>query len=258
MAGQFTWLDLMTNDPNGAVPFYKAVLGWETETWQGNTAGMPPYTMWKASGESFGGTAPHSEDAQKTGAPPLWLGYVSTDDLDASLRKAESLGARVYVGKTAIPDTGWFAVLADPQGATFALYQRAAERPVTGDGSLRILSWTELATTDVEAACDFYGKLCGWHKTDAMEMPEGAGTYQMFGSGGKSMGGMMRKNAELPAPSWFFYFKVDDCRKRYDAAIAAGAKGMYGPMEVPGGDIAAMLVDPQGGAFGIVSAKTAV
>ena len=87
MAGQFTWLDLMTNDPNGALPFYKKALGWETETWGGDTQGMPPYTMWKADGESFGGTAPHSEDAQKMGAPPMWLGYVSTDDIEASIKK---------------------------------------------------------------------------------------------------------------------------------------------------------------------------
>ena len=123
MAGQFTWLDLMTNDPNGALPFYKKALGWETETWGGDTQGMPPYTMWKANGENFGGTAPHSEDAKKMGAPPMWLGYVGTDDIDGSLKKARAAGGKVYVDKTPIPDTGWFAVLADPQGATLSLSQ---------------------------------------------------------------------------------------------------------------------------------------
>jgi len=253
MAGQFTWLDLMTNDPNGALPFYKQALGWETETWGGDTQGMPPYTMWKADGENFGGTAPHSEDAKKMGAPPMWLGYVGTDDIDASISKARAAGAKVYVDKTPIPDTGWFAVLADPQGATFAMYQRQADRPITGDGSLKVLSWTELATTDVEAACDFYGKVFNWHKTDSMDMGEGRGIYQMVGNAGKSLGGIMPKSAQLPVASWFFYFRVDDCKKRHDAATKAGAKTMYGPMEVPGGDIAAMMMDPQGAAFGITS-----
>jgi len=254
MAGQFTWLDLMTNDPNGALPFYKQALGWETETWGGDTQGMPPYTMWKANGENFGGTAPHSEDAQKMGAPPMWLGYVGTDDIEGSIKKARAAGAQVYVDKTPIPDTGWFAVLADPQGATFAMYQRAPERQVAGDGSLKILTWTELATTDVEAACDFYGKVFGWHKTDSMDMGEGRGTYQMFGNAGKSIGGIMRKSDTTPVASWLYYFRVDDCKKRHEAATKAGAKAtLYGPMEVPGGDIAALMLDAQGAVFGITS-----
>ena len=254
MAGQFTWLDLMTNDPNGAVPFYKTALGWETETWGGDTQGMPPYTMWKANGENFGGTMQLSEDAKKMGAPPNWLGYVSTDDIAASIAKAQSLGAKVYVDKTEIPDTGWFAVLADPQGATFAMYQRKPERAVTGDGSLKILGWTELATTDVDAACDFYGKVFGWHKTDSMDMGEGRGTYQMFGHAGNSIGGIMRKGDDMPVAAWCYYFRVDDCRKRHEAATKARGATIYGPMEVPGGDLAAMMLDPQGAAFGITSA----
>jgi uncharacterized protein len=251
-SGQFTWLDLMTNDPKGAVPFYKKVLGWETEDWE--RPGIPPYTMWKANGESFGGTAEHSEEAQKMDAPPMWLGYISTADIDASLEKAASLGAKIYVGKTEIPETGSFAVLADPQGATVALFHRSPPRE-GGDGALQILSWTELMTTDVEGACDFYGKLCGWNKTDSMEMPNGGGIYQMVGSGGKSIGGIMKKNPDLPVAAWAYYFKVDDAHKRVEAATKAGAKVMYGPMEVPGGDLAAMLLDPRGAAFGIVSPK---
>jgi predicted enzyme related to lactoylglutathione lyase len=128
------------------------------------------------------------------------------------------------------------------------MYQRARTQ-VEGDGSLKILSWTELATTDVEAACAFYGKVFNWHKTDSMDMGEGRGIYQMVGNAGKSLGGIMQKNDGLPVPSWFFYFRVDDCKKRHDAATKAGAKTMYGPMEVPGGDIAAMMTDPQGAAF---------
>ncbi len=146
-------------------------------------------------------------------------------------------------------------MLADPQGATFALYQRLPERQTIGPDALKILSWTELATTDVEAACDFYGKLCGWNKTDSMDMGEGRGLYQMVGSGGKSIGGIMRKKDDVPVASWLFYFRVDDCNKRHEAATQAGAKTIYGPMEVPGGDIAAMMVDPQGAAFGITSPK---
>jgi uncharacterized protein len=48
--------------------------------------------------------------------------YVSTDDIDASLAKAESLGGKILQPKTEIPHTGWFAFFSDPSGNRIALY----------------------------------------------------------------------------------------------------------------------------------------
>ena len=53
--------------------------------------------------------------------------YVHSHDIDADLKKAESLGAKVQVPKTEIPMTGWFALFADPSGNTIGLYTRLGE-----------------------------------------------------------------------------------------------------------------------------------
>jgi predicted enzyme related to lactoylglutathione lyase len=65
------------------------------------------------------------EGPQMEGVPPNWLSYVIVDSVDASTKKAESLGAKVDVPPTDIPNIGRFSVITDPTGATLGLYQNA-------------------------------------------------------------------------------------------------------------------------------------
>jgi predicted enzyme related to lactoylglutathione lyase len=60
-------------------------------------------------------------------APPHWLAYLGTDDVDASTARAKELGATVFVEPADIPGVGRFSVLQDPAGATFALFKPSAE-----------------------------------------------------------------------------------------------------------------------------------
>lgn len=84
------------------------------------------------------------------------------------------------------------------------------------------------------------------------------GMYQEFGLGGVSFGGIFRKPAEMPAPPhWLLYAKVRDCARAASAATRAGGTIVNGPMEVPGGDWVAQILDPQGAAFAVHAVKTA-
>src|SRR4051794_36848883 len=123
--GRFIWYDLMTTDPSGAVPFYGAVAGWGTTTW----AGPMPYTMWTVGGQPLGGIMQLPPGA---GAPPHWLGYIGTPDADALVADAQRLGGKVLVKPTDIPTVGRYAVLQDPQGASFAIYTPASASPDPG------------------------------------------------------------------------------------------------------------------------------
>jgi len=118
-------------------------------------------------------------------------------------------------------------------------------------------SWHELATTDPVAAFGFYEKLFGWQKMDAMDMGP-SGVYQIFGWSGKSMGGVYRKPKEMAAPpNWLAYIHVLDTNKAVDKIKKAGGKVLNGPMEVPGGDLIAQGLDPQGAAFAVHSLNPA-
>lgn len=245
--GRFVWYDLMTTDPAAAIDFYRQVVGWTTQVWEQSS---PPYTMFQHDATSIGGAMQLPEEARAQGAPPHWLCYIGTPTIHETVAEAKGMGATEYVPPTEIPTVGWFAVLADPQGATFATFQGEQPggewAPQVGDAS-----WHELITSDWQAGFDFYQKLFGWQKTDAMEMAPGA-TYQMFGQNGATYGGMYSFMPGMPpVPYWMPYFCIADL----DASVARvndlGGRVRHGPMEVPGGDRVAVCTDAQGAAFGM-------
>jgi predicted enzyme related to lactoylglutathione lyase len=252
--GQFVWYDLMTTDPGAARDFYQDIIGWGTQAWEGSET---PYTMWTVADRPVGGVMELPEEARAGGAPPHWLPYVGTPDVGATLARATELGGTVYVPPTDIPDVGQFAVLADPQGAVFAVFKPAGEHPTPpGPGQNGDFSWHELATTDYEAAFTFYQDLFGWEKTDAMDMGE-AGMYQMYGLPGSEhpLGGMFSKPPEMPGPAaWLCYTTVADVTPASERVKELGGQVLNGPMEVPGGDMIAACMDPQGAMFALHSA----
>ncbi|MEP6915903.1 MAG: VOC family protein, partial [Acidobacteriota bacterium] len=162
--GRFVWYDLLTPDPKRAEPFYTAVAGWGKETWDGPM----PYTMWTAGGTTIGGVMGMPPNAE---APPHWLAYVSVPDVDASVTQAQSLGGRTLKPATDIPTVGRFAVLADPQGAEFALFTPAnTPPPHDAPPGLGEFSWHELLTTDYKSAFQFYQALFGWEMLQEHDM----------------------------------------------------------------------------------------
>lgn len=114
MANPFVHLELNTPDTAKAKAFYTGLFGWQ---FTDNDMGNMIYSTFKADSGPGGGvyTMP--------GAPTAWLAYVGVDDINASTEKAKSLGATIYNGPMEIPNIGWFTVLADPTGATIALFQ---------------------------------------------------------------------------------------------------------------------------------------
>ena len=252
LRGRFVWHELMTTDPQAAQKFYTQVVGWKTEAWDQNTA----YIMWMTEHGPVGGLMTLPDQAKVMGAPPHWLPYISTPDLDATVADAVRLGAKILRAATPIPTVGRFAILADPQGAVFAAFTPENPMPQSETPQVGEFSWHELATTDPAAAFKFYETLFGWRKTEAMDMGP-SGVYQMFSWGTKSVGGIYRKPKEIPQANWVSYAMVPDTDKAVEKVKRAGGKIVNGPMEVPGGDRIAVGIDPQGAAFAVHSAKPA-
>jgi len=251
----------MTTDPAAATDFYTKVTGWGITPWQGpeSAAEGEPYMMWTAGEKPVGGRARLPEEAVAQGAPTHWLAYVTVPDTEAVVAKVEALGGSVLIAPTRMSGVGTFAVLRDPQGAVFCPF--TPEEGAGGEvkeAEVGHFSWHELYTTDHEAAFGFYREIFAWKKTESMDMGE-MGTYQMFGPGVEgqfSYGGMMNKPPEMPAPPhWLYYIKVDDIHQAVERVTQNGGQVWNGPMEVPGGDMIAMCVDPQGGAFALHAAK---
>jgi predicted enzyme related to lactoylglutathione lyase len=248
--GRICWNELMTTDPKAAMTFYRLVVGWGTQAWDEDSS----YVMWTARDTPVGGLMELPEDARRMSTPPSWVMYVAVPDVDASVRQAVSLGARAYVEPKDIPTMGRFAVLGDPQGATFALFSSADEIPGhDGPAKPGEFSWHELTTTDWQAAWDFYEQLFGWVKMEAMDMGP-MGTYQIFGRPGQMLGAMYNKPREMLAPPhWLGYALVPSADNAAAVVQRLGGKVMNGPMDVPESGRIAQCMDPQGAAFAVHS-----
>lgn len=251
--GRFYWYDLMTTDVDGAKSFYTQLIGWGTQIWNG--AGQP-YTMWTNGDAPIGGVMRLPDDARKAGAPPHWISYIVVPKVDETLAQAMKLGGRVLVPGTDIPTVGRFGVFSDPQGAILAAFTPLELAP-GGSPKPGDFSWHELATSDPAAAFSFYEALAGWEKAEAVDMGE-AGLYQMFRrKGGDSpLGGIFAKPKEMPVSAWLYYARVNDVRKSVEDVRKLGGQVLNGPMEVPGGDLVAQCLDPQGAAFALHSTRS--
>ena len=244
-AHRFVWHEVVTTDVAGAKAFYPPVLGFEAETYP-----MPPagdYTMWKASGESLGGVMP-----APAGSPPHWLPYVLVADCDASTAKVKELGGAVYAPPFDIPP-GRMSVVADPQGAAFALIAEKEPRPErTGPAPLGHVAWDELTTSDVEGAKRFYAALLGWTARGQDMGP--FGTYWILERGGLQMGGLTpQKPGESGPAYWLVYFHVRSADGVADTVRAQpGAKVLMAPDDIPTVGRIAIFADPAGAVFGVL------
>ncbi len=247
--GRFAWHELMTPDVEGAKAFYTKVIGWTADE------GMMNYTRWMAGTTPIGGVMALHPGAVAMGARPAWTAYLETADVDATIALCTKLGGGVHVPANSVPTVGRFAILHDPQGATFAVITPEMAAPPETDPKNLEFSWHELATTDYKAAVAFYGELFGWEKKSEFDMGN-MGIYHMFGRDRFTYGGMMNKPAEMAGPpGWLHYVMVDSADTAADRAKSAGGTLLMGPHEVPGGDRIAQLLDPQGVMFAVHSKK---
>jgi predicted enzyme related to lactoylglutathione lyase len=205
--------------------------------------------LWVSGKTQTGGLMAQPQSARQAGAPPSWLVYIGTPDVDSTAADAQRLGGQVLKSPADIPGIGRFAVISDPQGAAFAIFTPGSSAP-PGEAPATDFSWHELATSDQQGALAFYSELFGWSRGPAHDMGQ-MGTYQLIEQGGVQIGGVYKLMDTSKAPHWLTYIQVASVDRAAAAARAAGGQVTQGPMEVPGGSRIAQILDPQGGAFAV-------
>jgi len=115
--GTLCWADLMTPDQAQASKFYSEVFGWELSPGQDNTG----YLHIKNGANFIGGIPP--AEHRPPNVPPHWMLYFQVENCDAAAAKAKDLGATILFGPQTIEKVGRMAIVDDPQGAGFSLFQ---------------------------------------------------------------------------------------------------------------------------------------
>ena len=123
--GALCWAELSTTDTAAAADFYSALFGWSASVNKSPTGA--DYTMFSIDGRPVGGML--AIQPEWGDMPPSWSIYIGTDDLDAALEKAKSMGANAYMDVMDVPEIGRFTMLQDPQGSHFTLMEFAGAPP---------------------------------------------------------------------------------------------------------------------------------
>ena len=258
------WYELMTPDPAAVAPFYRAVLGWDIPA-EGHA--MPNGAQYREIGRVDGGFAGGvltlTQQMQQGGARPGWMTYFHVQDVDASVAKAQSLGASVHMPPSTMEGVGRMAMVADPHGAPFYVMDPTpppdrpdAQSDVFAPRKAGHCWWNELQTTNEPASTAFYKALFGWSTDNSMPMGD-KGDYRFIEGDGQGIGAINPWMPDWMPVSWLPYFGVTDIEAACDAAWSAGGTIRHDVREVPGGDFIFTVTDPAGAPVGFVGPKGA-
>jgi predicted enzyme related to lactoylglutathione lyase len=246
--GSFCWMELGTSDSEAAKKFYSSLFGWETMDIP--TGPGQVYTMLQIGGKDVSALYQLTEQYHK-GVPTHWLSYIAVTSADETAAKAKQLGATVTMEPFDVMDVGRMAMIQDPQGAMFAIWQAKSHIGVRLAGEPNTLCWNELATTDTDAGGQFYSKLFGWtfKSGDAGPM-----IYHEISNAGTQIGGMYKITEEMKGmpPNWMAYYAVTNCDATADRAKSMGAALVVPPTDIPNVGRFCTIKDPQGGVFAVI------
>jgi uncharacterized protein len=248
--GTFCWPELATSDQTAGTSFYRRLFGWDL-----NDIPMGPdgtYSIFQLRGKDAAAACSLRPEERQHGVPPHWNSYVSVDNADAAVKRAQDLGAKVLAPAFNVQDSGRMAVLQDPTGAVFQIWEPKKHIGVKVLREPGALTWTELSTNDTDTAKKFYTSLFGWtEKTSS-----GSGmTYTEFSVADSPLAGMMAMNEQMKQmhvpPHWLPYFQVADVDATANKAKELGANFYVPPADIPNVGRFAVIADPQGAAFAI-------
>jgi predicted enzyme related to lactoylglutathione lyase len=247
--GTFCWAELATSDAADAKCFYTALLGWQADDDPLPSGGV--YTMFRHQDGYVGALYELTAEMREQGVATHWLLYVSVDNARAMAARAAELGGTVVKDAFDVFEIGSMAVLQDPTGATFAVWQPKASRGTDFiDGRPGTVCWNELATRDAEAAAAFYCQLFGWRQEQTGTT---AGPYTLFMAGDRRAAGMLQMTEEWgeAPPHWMLYFSVIDCDSSAARVRELGGEVLKNT-EIPPAGRFSVLSDPQGAYFSII------
>jgi predicted enzyme related to lactoylglutathione lyase len=257
------WVDAQQPDPDAALPFYSGLFGWDFENVMPDDAEGVYYMARIRGGEvaAIGPTPP--------GAPPMamWNTYIAVADADASAAKVRDAGGTVFMEPFDVMDAGRMAVVADPEGAMFCLWQAKANIGAKVVNEHGALNFNGLGTRDAEGAKAFYGAVFGWR---TMTVGGGSEMWTLPGYGDhleESTPGLREMVAEMGGPAgfedvvaslnpipddqpdvpphWSVTFATDDADATAAKAAELGGRVVVPPFDAPWVRMT-LIADPQG------------
>lgn len=246
-----SWIDLATPDVAASKEFYGALFGWDFDDQPTDRPGVH-YTMAAKNGHSAAGMMALSPEMGDM--PPVWTTYVTVDDAAAAAARVEAAGGAVYRPPMDVMDAGRMAVVADPVGAVFAVWQPIGHVGCEVVNEAGAYSWAELVTPDPLAVAPFYADVFGWsEQTAVMSAGSPYTVFHVEGGHPDGIAGAMAPPVDGMPSFWSVYFQVADAAETVETARAHGAVILMEPMSMPEVGTLASVQDPHGAVFGVMA-----
>jgi hypothetical protein len=235
------WVDTWQPDPHAATRFYGALLGWWFDE---------PVVMAETGGEY---RTARVNDLQVAGigqappsAPAVWSTSVRVERLEAMLVRVTTSGGAHLAGPVSVGDDGRLAVVADPEGAAFGLWEPDRRTGAELVGAAGSWAMSSLHTTDPERAAAFYGGLFGWE----LEAEVSGASYSEWQLAGELVAVLAATDGVSVPPHWSVNIAVDDVDAVCTRAGELGGAVLMAPFE-GSGRRNAVIADPQGGVIAL-------
>ncbi len=245
--GTFCWIELGTTDQSSAKKFYSTLFGWTPADFP-----MGPndyYTMFQLSGGDAA-AAYNMRPEERAAVPPHWNLYIAVTSADDTAKRAVELGGKVIQGPFDVMIFGRMAVLQDPTGAYFNIWEAKQHAGSTVAHEPGTLCWADLSTPDPGRATQFYESLFGWKLTVGEKDTSG---YLHIKAGEEFIGGVPPASMRDPhmPPHWLLYFLVADCDASTAKAKESGGRELMPPMSMENVGRFSVISDPQGAVFSL-------
>ncbi len=246
--GSFCWTDLSSSDQPAAKEFYGALFGWQAQDTSSERLGEGPHcSIMRLGGRDVAAISSQPVRRREAGARPMWNSYVTVESADSSAERARELGALVHAPPFDVADAGRMAVIQDPQGAFFELWEPRGHFGAALVNAPGALVWNELESPDPAASAGFYGALFGW---SAEPFPGMRDPYLSVKNGPASAAGIRPLPSPGAVPAWLVYFGVAGIGTALARVRELGGSFLKGPIEIPVGTVA-VVSDPQGAVFAL-------
>ncbi len=246
--GSFSWIELATTDQNAAKTFYGNLFGWSADDQPMGPGNF--YTMFLSDSRPAAAAYTLRPEQRSQGVPPFWMIYIDVRSADETVQNAQDAGGTVLAPPFDVYDFGRMAVLRDPTGAVFSVWQAKGHSGAGITGVDGTLCWADLNTPDADRAKQFYSAVFGWQIEPGEHDPSG---YLHIKNGSDFIGGIppaAHRNPQAP-PHWLAYILVSDCDASAAKAKGLGANLLMPPTSMENVGRWAVVADPQGAVFAI-------
>jgi predicted enzyme related to lactoylglutathione lyase len=247
--GKVVWADLVTPDAEGAKRFYAALFGWTFR----DVPGDPNYSLALLNDEPVGGVFQKTLLAGQA-QQPAWLTFLAVPDVNAAQAAAVRLGGKVLSKSRDYPQRGRQAILADPDGAMFAVLAAQGGDPPDYLAEPGEWIWSSLLVKDAKRETAFYKGLCGYDVYDLASDDASDAQHYILSSDNYARAGLnaLPTDAKRRRAHWLNFVRVTDAADTVKKAVGLGGHVLVEPRIDRHGGRLAVLADPSGAPFGVM------